>query len=165
MKESREQFITNSITDVTNKLNVDIDKEYSVDETLKILKDNDYNQGLVKFVVNKPHTGGEIIANVVHLKVAIMDAIHKNMGCYEDAYICEECQNYFKEKDQILFQVETEDGMKALCTDCRRKLKIQIRYYDFIQRIEDKEEFMKEESKFGIDYSDYAERLNRRKTM
>lgn len=151
--------------EITDKLQLDMNKEYSIDEINELLDKHNMRGGILQFVPTKPHSAQKIIDTLVYMSMRVSDAIHKEMGLYEDKTKCEYCNNYFDGEQERMFQVTNQKGSPVLCEKCRREHKIKIDYSDFRRHIpnEEKEKFVNEELKYGIDYSDYIERFNKNK--
>ena len=165
MKENREEYEIKIRKEFIDTLKIEMEKEYQIDEIKELLNKHHLTGGLLKFVPTKVHTGKTIIDTLVYRDLRVTDAIHKELGIYEDKSKCEKCENYYDAEKDKMFQVEHENHSLFLCRKCRRGLHIKIKYYDFTRWIteEDREAFVLEESNYGIDYSDYMERLNRNK--
>lgn len=165
MKENREEYQAKITKEITDKLQLDMNKEYSIDEINELLDKHKMRGGIIQFVPTKPHSAQRIVDTLVYMNMRITDAIHKELGMYEDKSKCELCGNYFDSEKERMFQVETEKGYLFLCEGCRRKLKTKISYSDFRRFIpvEEREQFVQEELEYGIDYTDYIERLNKRR--
>jgi hypothetical protein len=165
MKENREEYQSKITKEITEKLELDNDKVYSIDEINELLDKHNMKGGFLQFVPTKPHSAQKIIDTLVYMDMRITDAIHKEMGIYEDKTKCEYCNNYFDGEKERIFQVTAEKGSPVICEKCRREHKIKIDYSDFSRHIpnEEKEKFVNEELKYGIDYSNYIERLNKKR--
>lgn len=162
MKENREEYQIKITKEITEKLNLDVNKLYSVDEINELLQIHNMKGGIVQFVPTEAHSADKIIETLVTMDMIVTDAIHKSLGVYEDKSKCDYCEDYFVE--DRMFQVQVARDNPCLCEGCRRKNKIKICFYDFRSRIskDDREQFIAEEAEYGIDYSDYVERLNKR---
>lgn len=165
MKENREEYQAKITKEITDKLQLDMNKEYSIDEINELLDKHEMRGGFLKFIPTKPHSAQMIIDTLVFMKMSITDAVHKEIGVYEDKTRCEYCNNYFDSEKERMFQIHEVKGIPVICEKCRRKHKFKIDYSDFRKHItdEEKEKFVNEELKYGIDYSDYIERLNKRR--
>ncbi|MFR2888496.1 MAG: hypothetical protein ACLTDM_09885 [Clostridium butyricum] len=165
MKENREEYQVKITKEIKNKLQLDMNKEYSIDEINELLDKHNMRGGILQFVPTKPHSAQKIIDTLVYMDMRVTDAIHKEMGLYEDKTKCEYCNNYFDEETERMFQVRNQKDSPLLCEKCRREFKLKIDYADFRRFIpnEEKENFINEELEFGIDYSDYIERFNKNK--
>ena len=79
MNENREEYQAKITKDFMEKINIDLDREYSIDEVNEIL-----NKGTVlKFEPTKPHTGGMIIATLVYMEMIISDAVKEGICLHE----------------------------------------------------------------------------------
>jgi hypothetical protein len=167
VKENREEYQEKIKKEIADKLQLDMNKEYSIDEINELLDEHKMRGGIIQFVPTKPHSAQKIIDTLVYMNMRITDAIHKEMGIYEDKTKCEYCNNYFDTETERMFQITSQKDIPVLCEKCRREHKIKIDYSDFIRGIsnEEKEKFVNEELKYGIDYSDYVERFNKRKQI
>ncbi|KZL94341.1 hypothetical protein [Clostridium magnum] len=165
MKENREEYQSKITKEITQKLNLDMTKEYSIDEVNELLDKHNMRGGILQFIPTKPHTAQRIIDTLVCMDMSITDAVHKNLGIYEDKSKCDYCENYFSEEETKMFQLTNVKDSPILCEECRRKNKYKIQFIDFKLRIskEEREQFVCEELEYGIDYSDYIERLNMKK--
>lgn len=165
MKENREEYKAKITKEKIYQLKLDMNKEYSINEINSLLDKYNLKGTIIRFAPTKPHSAQMIIDTLVEMDMIVTDAIHKEMGLYEDKTKCEYCNNYFDSDNEKMFQVTTQKGGRLLCEKCRREHKIKIDYSDFRRRIpnEEKEKFINEELKFGIVYSDYIERFNKHK--
>lgn len=163
MKESREEYKIKITKEITEKLSLDMTKVYSINELNEILDRHKMRGGIIKFVPTKPHTAELIIETLVYMDMKITDAIHKELGIYEDKSKCSYCGGYFVE--DRMFQSFDIEGCPLLCEECRRKNKLKLPLWDFERRIpeEEREQFVCKELEYGIDYSDYIEKLNNKK--
>lgn len=162
MVENREEYELKTRNELINKLKLDLDKEYQINEIEELIEKHNLNNGILQFVPRKPHTGQMIIDTLVYMNMRVADAIHKELGVYEDKSKCDDCENYYDAEKDRMFQVE-EEKSPFICETCRRKRHLKIRYYDFIKCFsdEDRKIFILEESKYGLDYADYIKRLTR----
>lgn len=165
MQENREEFASKKWNEYVNELKLDINKEYSIDEVKTLLDEHHLTGGVLKFVPTKVHTGKMILETLVYRELIITDAIHKNIGIYEDKSKCENCGNYYNAETDRMFQVDAENTSLFLCEKCRRELRLKIGYYNFSRHFteDSRKEFIVEEAKYGLDYSDYMERINKNK--
>lgn len=163
MKENREEYELMITKEITERLNLDINKEYSIEEINDLLAKHSLKGGIIQFKPTKPHSAELIIETLVKIDMIISDAINKNMGYYEDKGKCDFCGGYFVE--DRMFQIHVDGYAPFICEDCRRKNKLKLSFSDFKQHIkkEEKEAFILQEIKFGIDYSDYIEKINNKK--
>jgi len=124
MQENREQYTVKITKELTEKLDLDMSKEYSVVEINLLLKQHNLKGGILKFEPTQPYSATMIIETLVEMDLIITDAIHKSMGIYEDKSRCSYCEGLFV--DDEMFQVHVGDKQPYLCKDCRRKNKIKI---------------------------------------
>lgn len=165
MKENREEYQAKITKEITKKLNLDMNKEYSIDEINELLDKHNMRGGVIQFKPTAPHSAKKIIDTLVRMDMIVTDAVHKELGIYEDKSKCDYCENYFDKEKERMFQLSDIKDSPFLCEECRRKNKLKIDFFDFRRHIpnEEKEKFVNEELEYGIDYSDYIERLNKKR--
>lgn len=83
MNENREEYQAKITNDFIEKLNIDLDREYSIDEVNEILNKHNLKGTVLKFEPTKPHTGGMIIATLVYMEMIISDAVKKGICLHE----------------------------------------------------------------------------------
>lgn len=160
MKENREQHEINTRNILIKEFNLDMKKEYSAEEIKKLLKLHKKDKGVLKFEPSTSYLGYDIIEILVYIEMRVSDGIHNVLGSYENKSRCESCEELFDEHE--LFEVYDNEGKCLYCCDnCRHKSKLRIGYSNFRNMTKhERELFILEESKFGINYDDYVLKIN-----
>lgn len=83
---TREEHIKNDELEIIEKLkDVNLDKEYSPEEVVEILKNNDLDNGILRYRPTNSVTGHEIVKQILCIATIIGDAIEKNTNNLYDS--------------------------------------------------------------------------------
>lgn len=126
VEENREKYKEKITNELMAKLKLDMNRVYEIAEIERLIESNNVRGSILQFRPTKAHTGARIIETLVEMDMIISDAIDREMGLYEDKTKCDQCNNYFDEDIERMFQITHEKGCQVLCEKCRRDNKFKI---------------------------------------